>query len=292
MSKRHAKYLWTILLGLGLMALAQETQQASNNGLSKAGEYAPGTLGMIAQPAPSSPPEGSLYAVGAWPLYTPALEDGPGKELVSGYCNTCHSTTYITMQPAMPAAYWETNVNRMINTFGATIPPDDAKQIIAYLQSHYTIETRKQAAPPAPQAAPQTQAVTGSTGSPVYQSCAGCHQASGAGIPGVFPPLAGHVPDILKAPGGREWIVQLLLNGMAGEIQVNGQKYNGAMPDFSQLNDQDIAAVLNHISTQWGNDKLLPQGHQPFSTDEIKTARGQKLTPQQVLEARNKLGLK
>jgi len=31
----------------------------------------------------------------------------------------------------------------MIQTYGAVIPDDAAKQIIAYLQSHYTPETRK-----------------------------------------------------------------------------------------------------------------------------------------------------
>jgi len=48
------------------------------------------------------------------------------------------------MQPPLPAATWEAEINKMINTHGARIPEDVAKKIIAYLQANYTPETRKQ----------------------------------------------------------------------------------------------------------------------------------------------------
>lgn len=107
------------------------------------GQYTQGTLGSILQPAPTAPGEGSVIKLGALPLYTAELAEGPGKELVMGYCSVCHSVTYIPMQPPLPAATWEAEVNKMIKTFGAQIPEDAAKQIIAYLQAHYTPETRK-----------------------------------------------------------------------------------------------------------------------------------------------------
>lgn len=117
--------------------------QNSSVGLQAGGNYMTGTLGLVAQPAPPTVPPGSVYAVGPYPLYTAQLADGPGKELVLGYCQTCHSVTYITMQPPLPANTWAAEVNKMIQTYGAVIPDDAAKQIIAYLQSHYTPETRK-----------------------------------------------------------------------------------------------------------------------------------------------------
>jgi mono/diheme cytochrome c family protein len=126
--------------------------------------------------------------------------------------------------------------------------------------------------------------------SPTYQQCQGCHQASGAGVPGVFPPLAGHVPDILATKGGRTYLVQVLLYGLAGQINVKGQNYNGVMPAWSQLSDADLAGVLNHISTQWGNK--FPAGQKAFTPDEIKAQRGTKLTAQQVYSNRQKIGLK
>lgn len=124
----------------------------------------------------------------------------------------------------------------------------------------------------------------------LYQQCQGCHQPTGAGIPGVFPPLAGHVPEILGAKGGRVWLIQVLLYGLSGEITVKGAKYNAVMPGYRQLSDADIAALLNHISTQWGNK--LPVGQKPFTAAEVKAQRATTMTAAQVNVARKALGLK
>ncbi len=126
--------------------------------------------------------------------------------------------------------------------------------------------------------------------SPLYAQCQGCHQANGAGIPGVFPPLAGHVPEILAAKGGREYLIQVLLYGLQGQIAVKGAKYQGVMPAYAGLKDEEIAALLNHIATQWGNK--FPTGQQAFTAAEVKAQRAKTMTAAQVLEARNKLGLK
>jgi len=99
---------------------------------------------MSMQPAPRNDDAGAVYAVGAWPTYTPPLVDGDGKALVQSFCGICHSTTYITMQPPLPGATWEHLVDKMIGTFGAPIPEPAAQAIIAYLKSHYTPETRKE----------------------------------------------------------------------------------------------------------------------------------------------------
>ncbi|MCL4454370.1 MAG: cytochrome c [Deinococcus sp.] len=129
-------------------------------------------------------------------------------------------------------------------------------------------------------------------GEAVFQQCAGCHQASGQGIPGVFPPLMGHLPEILSAKEGRSYLVQVLLYGLSGPISIKGQKYNGAMPAFGHLKDEQIAAVLNYVATSWGNDKSLAKDHKPFTAAEVAQLRQNKLTPAQLLELRAKLGLK
>jgi mono/diheme cytochrome c family protein len=128
-------------------------------------------------------------------------------------------------------------------------------------------------------------------GAKIFAQCAGCHQANGQGIPGAFPPLAGHVADILSKAGGREYLIKVLLWGLQGQIEVKGMKYNGAMPSFAQLKDEEIAAVLTHIATAWGDDKKV-KDFKPFTPAEVKALRDKKLTPQQVLEERKKLGLK
>jgi mono/diheme cytochrome c family protein len=128
-------------------------------------------------------------------------------------------------------------------------------------------------------------------GAKLFAQCAGCHQANGQGLPGAFPPLAGHVADILSKAGGREYLIKVLLWGLQGQIEVKGMKYNGAMPSFAQLKDEEIAAVLTHIATAWGDDKKV-KDFKPFTPAEVKALRDKKLTPQQVLEERKKLGLK
>ncbi len=128
-------------------------------------------------------------------------------------------------------------------------------------------------------------------GAKLYAQCAGCHQTNGQGLPGTFPPLAGHVSEILNLKGGREYLILVLLNGLQGPIEVKGMKYNGAMPAFGGLKDEEIAALLNHIATAWGDAKKV-KDFKPFTAEEVKALRTKKLTAQQVLEERKKLGLK
>lgn len=77
---------------------------------------------------------------------------------------------------------------------------------------------------------------------------------------------------------------------MQGQINIKGVKYAGVMPRYSQLKDEEIAGVLNHISTQWGNK--FPAGQKAFTAAEVKAQRAKPMTAAQVLEVRNKLGLK
>jgi mono/diheme cytochrome c family protein len=59
-------------------------------------------------------------------------------------------------------------------------------------------------------------------------NCAACHQATGLGVPGAFPPLA----KSAWVAGSEERIIKAILAGLAGEIEVNGVKYNGNMPNI------------------------------------------------------------
>jgi len=99
------------------------------------------------------------------------------------------------------------------------------------------------------------------------------------------------VAEILAKQGGREYLIRVLLWGLQGQIEAKGMKYNGVMPGFAQLKDEEIAAVLTHIATAWGDDKKV-KDFKPFTADEVKKLRAQRLTAQQVLEERKKLGLK
>ncbi|MFZ0335657.1 MAG: hypothetical protein WAN10_03015 [Candidatus Acidiferrales bacterium] len=107
------------------------------------GYYTSVNLGSIAQPARVGQQADAAYKIGALPLYKPELVPGEGRQDVEAYCNTCHSPSYIPMQPPLPAATWQAEVTKMGKAFGAQIPAESQANILKYLQSHYTPETRK-----------------------------------------------------------------------------------------------------------------------------------------------------
>jgi mono/diheme cytochrome c family protein len=134
----------------------------------------------------------------------------------------------------------------------------------------------------------QTVAGSADAGSRIYATnCAACHQAGGTGVAGAFPPLAGHVPDLLKPANGRTYVGKVLLFGLEGEISVSGNNYAGAMPAWQALSDKDIADVLNYVSNAWDNGKSLPAGFKPFTADEIKALRTPELTSAAVYALRS-----
>ena len=81
--------------------------------------------------------------------------------------------------------------------------------------------------------------------------CAACHQATGQGIPGVFPPVAGS--DFLNAD--RDRAISAVLYGLSGPVTVNGQQYNSVMPGLG-MSDDDIANVLTYVYGNWNNSGL------------------------------------
>ena len=84
--------------------------------------------------------------------------------------------------------------------------------------------------------------------------CAACHQPSGLGTPGQFPPLAGSEWVLAEGPNR---IIRVVLHGLNGPVDVDGQSFSGAMVPFRDvLKDEDVAAVLTFIrqNKAWGNN--------------------------------------
>ncbi len=87
-------------------------------------------------------------------------------------------------------------------------------------------------------------------GEAVYNSnCAACHQPTGLGLTGAFPPLA--QSDFLQ--GNRREVLQAALFGLSGPITVNGVDYVGVMPSMGYLTDQDLADAVTYVFNSWGN---------------------------------------
>jgi mono/diheme cytochrome c family protein len=81
------------------------------------------------------------------------------------------------------------------------------------------------------------------------KTCQQCHQADGKGIPGVYP----HLVQSSWVLGREDRLAHLLILGMSGPLEVDGQHFNGNMPPVGMWKDRDIAAVLTYIRQEWGN---------------------------------------
>ncbi|MDH4091394.1 MAG: PQQ-dependent sugar dehydrogenase [Cyclobacteriaceae bacterium] len=82
--------------------------------------------------------------------------------------------------------------------------------------------------------------------------CATCHQRDGKGDNNLFPPLAGSE----LVTGDAERLIDIVLNGLQGEININGKTYNGLMPRNDHLDDHAIASILTYVRTRFNNNSV------------------------------------
>jgi len=115
-------------------------------------------------------------------------------------------------------------------------------------------DTPSAEAPPAEQSTPEpsTTVAAGPDGQALYGRCAACHQATGAGLAGAFPPLS----ESEWVTGKAEIPIRVVLHGLQGEITVAGSTYNSVMLPYGgtgEMNDAEVAAVLTYVRSSFGN---------------------------------------
>ncbi|WP_031526615.1 c-type cytochrome [Dyadobacter crusticola] len=93
--------------------------------------------------------------------------------------------------------------------------------------------------------------------------CSACHQRNGMGDSQRFPPLGGSE----WVTGDKDKLINVILKGLEGPIEVKGQPYNNVMPQHSFLKDEEISEVLTHIRTNFGNSAG------PVSAEEVARVR-------------------
>jgi mono/diheme cytochrome c family protein len=74
------------------------------------------------------------------PDETAAFKPGPNLEVVQNNCTACHSADYINTQPRgekFKRDFWQAEVTKMINVYGAPIDDADVGKIVDYLTSTY-----------------------------------------------------------------------------------------------------------------------------------------------------------
>jgi mono/diheme cytochrome c family protein len=135
-------------------------------------------------------------------------------------------------------------------------------------------KTSKPSAKPSAKVTAVTHATQGPDGKVVYSTtCAACHQATGEGVEGTYPPLAGS--EIVN--GDEAKVVRIVLHGLTGPVEVAGETYSGMMPPWGGvLKDPELAAVLTYVRSTWGN-KGAPIT--PATVAAIRAATASRTTP-------------
>jgi len=111
-------------------------------------------------------------------------------------------------------------------------------------------------------------------------TCFACHQPTGKGMAGLAPPLVGS--DWVD--GSPQRLARIVLHGVQGPIEVDGETWNLIMPGHGvnpMFDDRGTAAVLTYIRRAWNNEA------DPVSPELIKQVReatGDRLEPWTVDE--------
>lgn len=148
-----------------------------------------------------------------------------------------------------------------LGRFGGTF---DASTRLAYGELREEVVEADMVAPADPVARGQT----------LYtRHCESCHQASGQGVTGTFPPVV-----------ASEWVTEstdvllrILLQGLEGPIEVAGSTYDGAMPGWGDvLDDQEIAAVATYVRQMESNEASPVE---PAEVAEVRQATADRTQP-------------
>lgn len=112
--------------------------------------------------------------------------------------------------------------------------------------------------------------------------CAACHQGSGKGMPGIYPPLVGSEfaqnKDITIP-------IRIVLHGYQGKIQRAGKEYNGVMTPWKDaLSDEEIAQVLTSVRSSWGNNASAIEAKDVADVRAKTATRGTSYTEAELLK--------
>jgi mono/diheme cytochrome c family protein len=200
------------------------------------------------------------------PRFQANLPDAPGREAFAAACLSCHSTTYITMQPPLTAPKWEEVVVKMTKVYAAPIAPEQVPQIVQYVMA--TKEAGKGelldtlAVSPAVEPRsielsrdPEQQAADAKRGKSLYaKNCASCHGEGGAGD---GPSAASQLPrptDLTSHRLSTDALVAAIVRGVPAT----------AMPGFPNLSDDELRATASYsrglFKAAADEATLLPSG--------------------------------
>lgn len=149
---------------------------------------------------------------------------------------------------------------------------------------HYSPQIFNETAKPAAAGAAMAKLDPVAVGKGAFkQVCITCHQESGLGMPGIYPPLAGSE----WVNGSADRVVRIVVYGLKGEVHVAGKSFTAAaMPVFGQVpgsaynwSDEKIADVLTYVRQDWGNKAA------PITAEQVAAVRASVGTRKEMTEA-------
>lgn len=178
------------------------------------------------------------------PRETASFKPGSGSDLANGQCLTCHSVEYVMMQPPEPQRFWEAEVKKMQEKYGAQIPQEQVATIVSYLTRNYGAQphsTAPVAVPaPAPQPVLNTESLDGQALATKY-GCLGCHTVNAKLVGPAYKDVAAkyeHDPDKFGK------IAQQIHQGGSG-------KWGSVlMPPFPAMSEPETRALADWILSQ------------------------------------------
>ena len=114
------------------------------------------------------------------------------------------------------------------------------------------------------------------------KSCAACHQPGGKGLAGLAPALADALGPLLAQEEGRQYLAQVMVNGLSGRIVSQKQVFNLAMPPQGTFSDAELAEAARYVASLNGSSVK-------FGPEDIARARSSALTHKQLRELRERL---
>lgn len=126
-------------------------------------------------------------------------------------------------------------------------------------------------------------------GERTYQeNCASCHE-QGESTRRV-PPLRNHVPKIFHAEAGRTYLIDFILFGLEGRIQVDNHTFESRHPIYKdRLSDEEIAATLNYTLVSWSNRERLTHNAVLYAPEEVDERRPLEFSRAQMQVIRSRL---
>jgi mono/diheme cytochrome c family protein len=201
---------------------------------------------VSAQPSTGTAGDSQVHSI-ELPRFQSNLPEAPGREAFAAACLSCHSTTYITMQPPLSAAKWEESVIKMTKVYAAPIAAEQIPQIVQYLMATKEAGSREMQetrtlTPPSNSAAPvmlardaERRKADLKRGEALFATnCASCHGATGAGDGPSAPSQFPHPTNLKATRFSTAALTAAVTRGVPAT----------AMPGYPDLPADDLRAIV------------------------------------------------